>query len=143
MNCLQAREVMLVADPSELAGGHGALAEHLAQCAACRVGAAAILEGNARLAAEAGRRARTHRAKRARRTRRMLAAAGLPIAAGLVAIAMLHHRAAEPAPRVTRTSELPVVRQVSITVERGQTATVLKTADPSVTVIWLSPGVGQ
>jgi hypothetical protein len=50
-------------------------------------------------------------------------------------------RRAEP-PRVSR-SPLPVARTVSLEVGRGQQATVLKTADPKVTVIWLSSGEGK
>jgi hypothetical protein len=36
-----------------------------------------------------------------------------------------------------------VAKQISLTVAPGQTAAVMKTADPAVTVIWLSPGGGQ
>jgi hypothetical protein len=139
MTCAEARDAMLVADLSELTGDRGDLAEHLAICPRCRALAAAIVQDSARLASAARRRARS------RRSRRMLIATTLPIAAGLAGVASLRFLGAPsaPAPVGAARTALPVARRVSLTVERGQTATVLKTADPSVTVIWLSPGVGQ
>jgi hypothetical protein len=136
MTCDQARDALLVADLSDISAAEGDLAAHLEACPACRERARFIVMQTAILDAAVRRRARG-------RSRRMLVIASLPIAAGLIAIATVRSSAPEPALRARRTSPLPVARQVSLTVERGQTATVFKTADPSVTVIWLSPGVGQ
>jgi hypothetical protein len=137
MTCDQARDALLVADLRELTSGSSDLVTHLSACADCRGRADVVITRTAALGAMVRRRARR------RRSRWILAAASLPIAAGLIAVAILRLTAPEPALSSRRTSSLPVARHVSLTVERGQTATVLKTADPSVTVIWLSPGVGQ
>lgn len=132
MNCAEACETTLVADVHELMYPSGELAVHLETCAACRARVAAIVDHTRRLSV------RTH----ARRRRRVLAIGAVPIAAVLVGAIAISFRG-EEAPPPRHAPSLPVTRHVSITVARGQTATVLKTADPKVTVIWLTPGVGQ
>src|SRR6516162_7540911 len=136
MTCDHARDALLVADLSDISDTKSDLAVHLEECADCRERASGLVMQTGVLVAAVRRRAR-------RRSRRILLVASLPIAAGLVAVAILRLTAPDPAVRSRHTSPLPVARHVSLTVERGQTATVFKTADPSVTVIWLSPGVGQ
>jgi anti-sigma factor RsiW len=133
MNCAEVRETTLVADVGELTHPSGALAAHLETCAACRTRVAMILDHTGRLAV----RTRTRR-----RRRSVFTMAAVPIAAAVVAAIALAFRRETVTP-VSRTASLPVARRVSVTVARGQTATVLKTADPTVTVIWLTPGVGQ
>lgn len=132
MNCAEVRETTLVADVGELTHPSGELATHLETCAECRARVAAILDHTGRLAVRA----------QMRRRRGVLTMAAVPIAAAVVAAIAIGLRR-ETVPPVARTAALPVARRVSVTVARGQTATVLKTADPTVTVIWLTPGVGQ
>jgi hypothetical protein len=136
MNCSQARDEMLVAELAELEGG-GALGVHLERCASCRRLADAVLSDSRRLADVVVAR----RPRGVSRTRIAVVAA-LPIAAGIViAFAVSAKRPDVVPPK--RMSTLPVAKHVSLTVAPGQTAAVLKTADPTVTVIWLSPGGGQ
>jgi anti-sigma factor RsiW len=132
MSCAEVRETTLVADVGELTHPSGELAAHLETCADCRTRVAMILDHTGRLAVRT----------RTRRRRSVFMMAAVPIAAGVVAAIALGFRRETVTP-VSRTALLPVARRVSVTVARGQTATVLKTADPTVTVIWLTPGVGQ
>jgi hypothetical protein len=135
MNCSKAREEMLVAELGDLKGG-GALGDHLERCASCRHLAAAIFDDSQRLSdVVVARRPRVSHA-------RVAIAAALPIAAGLVVAVLMNAKRPDITPP-TRTSPLPIAKHVSLTVAPGQTAAVLKTADPTVTVIWLSPGGGQ
>ena len=136
MTCNEAREALLTADLRTMTADDE-LAIHVRGCAECGAVFDTLLARTTMLATTV--RARSRR----RRSIRALAAATLPIAAGVVAIVSFRFRSPTAASSRPRTTSLPVVRHVSLTVERGQTATVLKTADPSVTVIWLSPGVGQ
>jgi len=101
----------------------------------CRALAAAILRDTASLGTVVEARAKR------RRVRRAAALVALPIAAGAVIAVALNARDHDDAPRVQQS--LPVVKQVSLTVQEGQRATLIKTQDPNVTVIWLSPGGGQ
>ena len=142
MNCTEAREAMLVADPAELRGEtETALAVHVTSCADCRRAAATIVGVTTQLGlAIARREPRTRR----RASRRVIGLVFVPVAAAAVFAVMSaggFSRRAEP-PRVSL-SPLPVARTVSLEVGRGQQATVLKTADPKVTVIWLSSGEGK
>jgi hypothetical protein len=78
-------------------------------------------------------------ARRAHRIRRV-ALVGLPIAAAIVGVAV-----ALPSSKADRTPlSAPVnassAHVVSVEVARGQQATVFKTSDPKVTVVWLTPG---
>jgi hypothetical protein len=144
---------MLAAEPEELRGeAETALAAHIAGCADCRRASAMIVGSTTQLGLAIARRSsRTRR----RASRRVIGLVLVPIAAVAV-FAVLRSlrshqddivkagrsaRRAEP-PRVSL-SPLPVARTVSLEVGRGQQATVLKTADPKVTVIWLSSGEGK
>lgn len=142
MNCTEAREAMLVAEAAELRGEtETLLAAHIAACAGCSR-AAAIIDGGTRQLglALAGRSAATRR----RVAPRAMGFVFVPIAAAVVFGVMLSGRVSRPA-ESSRVSlaPLPVARNVSLEVARGQQATVLKTADPKVTVIWLSSGEGK
>ena len=141
MNCKEARHAMLVAEPAELRGEtETALAAHIADCADCRRASSTIAEGTA------------HSDSRSLGVRRIH---GDVCHAGRLVWCLCRRggrrvrdreracffRRAE-APRVSL-APLPVARTVSLEVGRGQQATVLKTADPKVTVIWLSSGEGK
>jgi hypothetical protein len=133
MSCTDARDALLVAEPSELrGGGDSPLAAHLESCIACRAMAA-------RLSRDLGRlRSAVVQASNVRRRRRRAALmVGVPIAASLVATVVVVARHA-PA----RDTQLVAVSSpvVSVDVARGQQAAVFNTNDPSVTVVWLSPG---
>jgi hypothetical protein len=142
MNCKEAREAMLVADPAELRGEtETALAAHVAGCADCRRASATIVGGTAQLGLAIARRAPRPRRRVSRRTIGLVFVPVAAAAAFAVVSTGRFSRRAEP-PRVSR-SPLPVARTVSLEVGRGQQATVLKTADPKVTVIWLSSGEGK
>ena len=145
MNCTEAREAMLVAEPADLTGATSTpLATHIADCADCRRASAIIAAATTQLGvAIAGRAMIAPR----RISRRAIGLAFVPVAAAAVFAALLPGRFSRTAePRVSSpraVSSLPVVRQVSLEVARGQHATVLRTADPKVTVIWLSSGEGK
>jgi hypothetical protein len=131
MNCTEAREAMLVAEPAEFrAGGGSELAAHVGECAACRSLARALAGDLDRLSSRI----------RARSRRRTLVLAALPIAAVLVAaVAVMTRRADQPTvaaqPRTDRPASV-----VSVDVAVGQRATVIKTADPKTTLVWISSG---
>jgi hypothetical protein len=141
VKCTEAREAMLVADLGELRGeGETLLAAHLSGCAACRTIASAIADDTARVAALWAVR---QRAATRRLGRRFALLASLPIAAAaVIAVGLIARHDTQVAPPA-RVASLPVVRHVSLDVAPGQRATVIKTADPAVTVIWLSSGEGK
>jgi len=142
MNCTQAREAMLVAEPAELRGEtETALAIHVVGCPDCRRAAATIAGGTTQLGLAIARR--TPRTRR-RVSRRAIGLVVVPVAAAAVfAVANAGGFSRTPEPPRVSCSPLPVARTVSLEVGRGQHATVLKTADPKVTVIWLSSGEGK
>jgi hypothetical protein len=140
MTCTEARAAIEIADLRELRANDGSLlADHLRDCAECRGLADVVLRGTATLAANSSRRAQALRT----RARRVTAWSSVAAAATIVAAIVVNRR--EPAARTEplRSASLPVARQVSLEVGRGQQATVLKTNDPKVTVIWLSSGEGK
>lgn len=141
MNCTEAREAMLVAEPSELAAATGnaadapdgvedSLAEHLAVCGPCRRLAgllAADLNGL------------SFRLRVRSRRRRTVTLAAFPIAAVAVAtVTVLARRSVQTAP-VAQHRDRPA-NVVSVDVGVGQKAAVIKTADPKTTLIWISSG---
>lgn len=139
MTCTEARDAITVANLSELRASDDApLAEHLQHCAECRVLADVVLRGTSVLMSGNARRARLHRS----RVRRVTAWSSVAAAATIVAV-VADRREPTARPEPTRSASLPVARQVSLEVARGQQATVLKTSDPKVTVIWLSSGEGK
>jgi hypothetical protein len=141
MNCTEAREAMLVAEPSELRAATGnaadapdgpgdSLAEHLAVCDPCR-----RLAGL--LAADLNGLSFRFRARSRRRRTMMLAA--FPIAAVVVAtVTVVARRSAQTTPVAERRDRSASV--VSVDVGVGQQAAVIKTADPKTTLIWISSG---
>lgn len=142
MTCTEAREQILIADVTELRpGGESPFASHLAGCAACRALASAIVAETAALGRLLPERVPTGR-RRASRTIAWIAAVGAPIAAAAVWAIALRGRE-QPMPPVTHADRPAPAKHVSVDVAVGQHATVMKTADPNVTLIWLSPGAGQ
>jgi hypothetical protein len=146
MNCREAREALLVADIAELRGDiETPIAAHLRACAECQRLASLVVRGTSELRNAAINRdaARAARAPRRLAVRRFALAATLPIAAALLLAVVMNQRGERPDRPRPPVGSLPVARQVSLEVARGQRATMLKTADPKVTVIWLSSGEGK
>jgi len=141
MNCTEARDAMLVAELADLTGVTDTpLATHIAGCAECRRASAIIVGATRQVGVTIAGRAKV--APR-RISRRAIGVALVPVAAAAVFAVVLSGRFSRTAePRVSL-APLPVARTVSLEVARGQQATVLKTADPKVTVIWLSSGEGK
>jgi hypothetical protein len=131
MNCTEAREAMLVAEPAEFrAEGGSELAAHVGECEACRSLAGALAGDLDRLSSRI----------RARSRRRRLMLAALPIAAVVVAaVTIVSKRAEQPTVAVQPRTDRPA-SVVSIEVGVGQQATVIKTADPKTTLVWISSG---
>jgi hypothetical protein len=131
MTCHEAREAMLVAEPEALQSGDGGLLEqHLSECATCRATAGRLSRDLELLSAAVFAR---HRG----RTRRVALVASIPAGAALVVAATVlhgHGEQAEPVHAATTNTE----KIVSVDIKRGQQATVLRTSDPTVTVVWIS-----
>ena len=130
MTCDDAREVMMTAEPRELRGqGHGAFAAHLAGCPACAETARTLGAVLPRLSDAVHRRSR----------RRAAMVVGIPAAAAAVVLGVFISRPDDDGARVVPRAPSPA-NVVSVDVKAGQRATVLKTSDPKVTVVWISPG---
>lgn len=141
MNCIDARDALLIAEIVELRGESDTpLAEHIRTCAECSRAAAAIVVGTNELRTLARGRAPA----RPFGARSLLLYTAVPIAAALiVAVAIKSRGKQEDVTTRTSLGAPSAARHVSLEVARGQHATVLKTADPNVTVIWLSSGEGK
>lgn len=140
MNCSEAREAMLELDLSELRGdGDSPLTAHVRTCKACQDRAMSIVFQTARVGGLIATRRRSNRWS----MRRIALVASLPIAAVVVIGFHLRDGQLPPEPEAAPASAPPVAQNVSVDVVPGQQTTVLKTADSTVTVIWLTPGVGQ
>ena len=130
MTCDQAREAMLTAEPRELwAQGDGPLASHLAGCPACATQARTLGSVLPRLSDTVNRRSR----------QRAAMFVGLPAAAAAVVLGTFIARPDRDDGSVSSRVTIPT-NVVSVDVKAGQHATVLKTSDPKVTVVWISPG---
>ena len=131
MNCTEAREAMLVAEPAEFrAEGRSELAAHVSECEVCRSLAGALACDLDRLSSRI----------RARSRRRTMMLTALPIAAVVVAaVTVVTKRAEQPTVPVQPRTDRPA-SVVSIEVGVGQQATVIKTADPKTTLVWISSG---
>jgi hypothetical protein len=134
---------MLTAEREELrAEGDGALAAHLRACVACHAAAEHIDATTVALTSMVAepRRSTARRWSPAR----LAGIAALPIAAGVIGVLIMRDAPEKPSapatpPQVTAQAPRGVV---SVDVARGQTATVIKTRDPNVTIVWLAPGGG-
>lgn len=143
MTCPDARRAMLTAERAELrAEGASALAIHLRGCAACRTAAIRLEAGTDLLAEMVGSRASESAVfpplvrKSPRRRAALLAL--LPIAAAAVFVFLVRREASVSSPREFH--DAAVATHVAVDVQKGQIATVIKTANPNVTIIWLTPG---
>lgn len=139
MTCSEARDTIETADLIDLRASEGPLAAHLAECDDCRRLVAVVVRGTARLAVDDARRWRAMQSG----VRRVTAWSSVAAAATIVAAIAVDRREAAVQPQPPRVGSLPAARQVSLEVSPGQQATVLKTSDPKVTVIWLSSGEGK
>ena len=144
MMCPDARRAMQTAERAELrAEGGSALAIHLRGCSACRL-AAIRLEASTDLLAEmvsarAFAPAVVPLLPRTRFRRRAALLVLLPLAAAAaVVVAVGRREAPVSAPREFHDDS--VATHVAVDVRPGQIATVIKTANPNVTIIWLTPG---
>lgn len=130
MTCDDAREAMMTAEPRELLGyGEGALVAHLADCPTCAEKARTLGSVFPRLAEVVDRRSR----------RRAAMFVGIPAAAAAVVLGVFIVRPDDDGARAVPRVPIPA-NVVSVDVKAGQRATVLKTSDPKVTVVWISPG---
>ena len=130
MTCDEAREAMMTAEPHELFGrGDGALGAHLAGCSVCAEQARVVAAALAPLSRTVNRRAR----------RRAAMIVGIPAAAAATVIGVFIGRSESDTTRVGPLAAIPA-NVVSVDVKAGQRATVLKTSDPKVTVVWISSG---
>ncbi len=136
MNCTQARDAMLTAEPSELAAAApSALSEHVAACKECRALVAA-------LGRDLGAFSTLVRNRAGARTRRIHRAAligAVAAAAVIIALVLPMRRAA---PRAA-TPAASVASGISVDVAPGQQAAVIATRDPKVTVVWIIRGGGH
>ena len=132
MTCDEAREAMMTAEPRELLGrGDSALSSHVTGCRACADKAKVVIAALAPLSRALNRRAR----------RRAAMIVGIPAAAAATVIGVFigGRRSESDNTRVGPTTAIPA-NVVSVDVKAGQRATVLKTSDPKVTVVWISSG---
>ena len=150
MTCTDARATMLIAERSALRGsGDSELAQHIQHCESCRRLAAMIENETALLAATVTSRRVEYADSRSwtlQRTRNAILVTVLPIAATIAMAAVLLHRAqADNRVQATARSEKDrmAMNAVTVDVERGQTAAVIRTQDPKVTIVWISPGGTQ
>lgn len=144
MMCFDARHVMQTAGRAELrAEGNGELARHLRACATCHAVATRLEAGTdllagmvaARTSVPVHGRTRQHPAFRRRRAAIF---ALVPIVAAAAVVALVRREAPASVPRVFHDDS--VATSVAVDVPRGQTATVITTSNPNVTIVWLTPG---
>jgi hypothetical protein len=143
MNCVAAREMMLVADLAELEGTtESDLGRHVRGCADCAAAAQRILAAEQELGRAmrnvAPRRAADEAIRRARdgapRTRWVWRAAPLAAAAALAAV-LLWHR---PLVDHVLPSTMPPALDARLAVEAppGRSVAVFRTDNPDIVVIW-------
>ena len=131
MTCDEARDAMMTAEPRELLGrGEGVLSAHLAGCPACADAARTLRAVLPRLSEKVNRRSRSRAAM----------VVGIPAAAAALVVGVFIARPeGEGGGRKVAPTSIPT-NVVSVDIKAGQRATVLKTSDPKVTVVWISPG---
>ncbi len=152
MTCAQALDNMLDAEPAELqADAPGGLAGHLRGCDACRSAAGRILAAQAELATglAALTAAGVREEVRVRpigsapsAARRWALRAALPLAAAASLLLVL--RRPSSAPESARVAAAAIQRDMMheealVEPGPGQSAAVMATRDPAVTVVWLYP----
>lgn len=139
MNCSEAREALLEADPAELSGaGSSELARHLAACADCAAMARAILEDMQAMDAALQQLATTPAARRAAPRRRPMRwlAAGVAVAAAVTGVLLVRRQPPRvPVTVAHATPALPRGVEVDLAASPRQAA-VFETADSTITVVW-------
>ncbi len=142
MTCDEARDLLLEAEPEALRGtGTSALALHLAGCAECRAMAVRVLAQQAALdrALTAMAEARLAAPARPARRRWRLATWGLAAAAGLAALLLARPDRPDGDGRLAappRLASAPAAVDVDVSATPGRNAVVMKTADPTITIVW-------
>lgn len=141
MTCGEWTELMLEADPSELAGrGESPLARHIAGCAACRRKAALLLRSADLLDRSLARDTLRPAAARPgpRRLRRALLVA-LPLAAAAMLVLILRLRIVPGGRDVAAAvpSGLAAVPVPAVTPPPGSSAAVIQTDNPDIVIVWL------
>ena len=139
MTCAAARDALLTADLPLAFGASSELALHLRDCARC-ASLARVLTGDIE----------TLRSSLWRRTikrRRVAGIAMTSVAAAVVVLFAMRSHSPASTPIVTASQAEPAVNAhptdvVSVQVAPGKQATVFKTSDPTVTVVWLTDGGG-
>jgi hypothetical protein len=142
MTCSEFRAAAMTADLAALRGeGGGTLQQHLDECADCRRLALMIEHRTTRLAAMLLARrqspAPSHPSHASRR--RLASLTLLPVAAVLLGVWLV----ARPDQQATPTRDpgtITTASGVSVVPSNGQKAVVIPSADPKVTIIWLSAG---
>jgi anti-sigma factor RsiW len=143
MNCPAALDLMLEAEPADLAGiTDSELSRHIEGCPPCRAAANRILEAERSLretlAAAAPRRTTAEvlhlTGQRRRRTGRLWQLGSLAAAAGLAGLVLTRHHAIElvPPPPVSP----PPSPRIAVAAPHGRSVAVLQTDNPDVVVIW-------
>jgi hypothetical protein len=135
MNCLEARQVMLTAEPAELRGlGQTELASHIRSCQACGQAAQRVLLATDLLAAKLDSTARATR--KPARWSRQPAWLALPIAAALAAVLVSRRPDELVLPRVGNLQDVkrPVVQPV-VNAPANRNVAVFK-ATEKITVVW-------
>ena len=142
MTCKESVRAMLSVERAELRGeGDSALAVHVRSCPAC-ARRAALLESTSSLlattiTAHSPGRKRERQFSAPKRLRRRIGLSLLPLAAAAVAVLLVRRDSGGPAATGAKHATASVL---SVEVTRGQTATVIKTRDPNVTIVWLTRG---
>jgi hypothetical protein len=137
---------MLVANRSSLRGDDESdLAHHVRECSECRALAQGIESDTALLASTLPADTTTARVAAVADRRRAWSAlviASLPVAATIVFMVLRRSegRADRQVANVRTGAGRVAMNTVSVDVARGQTATVIRTKDPTVTIVWISPG---
>jgi|ERR1043166_8290614 predicted anti-sigma-YlaC factor YlaD len=143
MTCTEARRAMRTADRLALRGeDDSAVAEHVRSCRDCQHVALEVEAGTellAELVMSRGDAPVVALAERRPNVRRAAALALIPVAAAIAGVLVLRREAAPP---VDTTRAAPR-SSVSVEVAPGQTAAVLKTKDPNVTIVWLTRGASE
>jgi anti-sigma factor RsiW len=150
VNCSEALDLLLEADPSELDGqGDSALARHLRTCPECGAAAGQILEGQRRLGEslsvarsktpveQALRLARVKARSRWRRRRIWQAAIPLAAAAGMASVIVTHGGRNSALEQVWEGNSPQVERGLDLVTSPGKDVAVFEMEDrPDIVVVW-------
>ncbi len=138
MNCATALDLLLEAEPAELAGeADTGLAQHLRTCARCRRRAQLILDEYAALRGALDHaEPRLHPAAAPTRHRRWAVIVPLALAAS-VAVLLLGRRSGLLAPPATPVAQVASAAEaLEVEGSPGRTVAVFRTDNPNIVVIW-------